>query len=230
MKCSDIIKWLKENPGSEIPEGLRAHAFGCPECRKIMEEQANLEHAIRSLPAAEPPAFFETRLKAAVLGERGRTAPAWRPLLAPAAALLVLAAATALFVSRRAAHQEPVSLRPPEAAVPSHPKEGPPPSPEPLASERTSIYPVWPGEGDVVSGDDVSIMASLYPAPPAGTMVSMTFNERDVSGLVRADGELLSFDPGRVEPGRHVVTITLREAGGGERSLTFSFFALEARS
>jgi hypothetical protein len=195
-----------------------------------MEEQEGLERALRSLPAAEPPAFFETRLKAAVVSGGGRTSPTWRALLAPAAAMLVLAAATAIFVARSAGPDEPVSFSHPETAVPNGPGEAPPTAPGPLASGRTVIYPVWPGDGDVVAGDDVSIMASLYPAPPPGTAISMTMNDRDVSDRVRAEGELLSFDPGRMGPGRHVITITLREAGGGESSLTFSFFALEARS
>lgn len=229
MKCSVLGRWLEDNPGQDVPDVLRAHAAGCSDCRRLMEEQAALERALWSLPAAEPPAFFETRLKAAVLGERKRL-PAWRLLLAPMAAILVLAAAAALFVFRRSSNIEPVSFIPKNAEAPNSPVEAPPMSPEPLASGRTVIYPVWPSDGDVVAGDDVSIMASLYPAPPPGTVISMKINDRDVSGRVHAEGELLSYDPGRMEPGRHVVTITLREAGGGERSLTFSFFALEARS
>lgn len=230
MNCSDLVKWLKENPGSGIPEGLRAHVSGCPECRRLVEEHEDLERVLWSLPAVEPPPFFETRLKAAVLGETGRTAPSWRPLLAPAAALLVLAASVAFLVARVAGPAGPVSLKTPGIAAPGPLQPEPASAPEALASGGTAIYPVWPGDGDVVSGDDVSIMASLYPAPPPGTVISMTLNDRDVSARVRAEGELLNFDPGRIEPGRHVVTITLKEAGGGGRSLTFSFFALEARS
>ncbi len=234
MKCSDLARWLRDNPGVEMPEGLKGHAAGCPGCRKLLDEQAGLERALRSLPSVEPPDYFETRLKAAVLGGEERTKPSWRPLLVPAAALLLLAAATAFLANRHTRLAGPVSVRPPETVVPATtPVEGVPPSPAPLApsaSGLTAIYPVWPGDGDVVSGDDVSIMASLYPAPPPGAVVSMTLNDRDVSGRVRADGELVSFDPGRMEPGRHVVTITLRESGGGIRSVTYSFFALEARS
>lgn len=230
MKCLKTVRWLRENPGKPATEGLKDHAAGCPDCRKVLAEQLALDASLRGLPAIEPPSFFETRIKAAVLGERGRTAPARRPLLAPMAALLVLTAASAFFVAKGGGPSDPVSLKPPAPAIPKSPEEKPAVITEPTPVIPTAIYPVWPGDGDVVADDDVSIMASLYPAPPPGTVISMKLNDRDVSGRVRAEGELLSFDPGRMEPGRHVVTITLREADGGERSLTYSFFALEARS
>ncbi|HBE72596.1 MAG TPA: hypothetical protein DDW31_00565 [candidate division Zixibacteria bacterium] len=189
-----------------------------------------MERVLRSLPAAEPPAFFETRLKAAVLADERMPASSWRPVLAPLAALLV--AATAVFiVSRQPGRDGPVSQKPVEIIVPGEAPEEPPRTiPAPLAAEPTVIYPVWPGDGDVVSGDDLSIMASLYPAPRPGAEVSMTLNDRDVSDRIIADGELVSFIPGKIEPGRHVITITLREAGGDKRSVTFSFFALEGQS
>ncbi len=231
MKCSDLAKWIKENPGSGITERLRDHISGCPECRKLLEEQEDLENALRSLPAVEPPAFFETRLKAAVAGGGKRPSRAWGPLLAPAAALLVLAAAVALFEARRVGPARPDSEKKPEvaASVPQQQYE-PALAPKAKASGPTAIYPVWPGDGDVVARDDVSIMASLYPAPPPGTVISMRLNDRDLSGRVRAEGELLSVDPGKLESGRQAVTITLREPDGIERKLSFSFYTLEAQS
>ncbi len=230
MKCSNIVAWLRANPGRVFPEELWDHASACPECRRLLEEQKVLEQALGSLPILEPPTFFETRLKAAVLGGQIQPASSWHRLLAPAAALVVLAAAAVIFLARGKGPVEPISIRLPESAVPSSPQEAPVPSPEPAASEHTAIYPVWPSDGDVVDVGEVSIMASLYPAPPPGTKVLVTLNNRDVSDRVRIEGEVLSFEPGRMEPGRHVVTITLREAEKDIKSLTLSFYALEAQS
>lgn len=231
MKCLKTARWLRENPGKPAPEGLRDHAAGCPDCREVLAEQLALDASLRGLPAIEPPAFFETRLKAAVFPGQGRALPGWRPALVPLAALLVAAGAAALITFRHSSGPGPVSEAPLEIVIHDDPPVGGPPVvPSVTAAEPTDIYPVWPGDGDVVSGEDLSIMASLYPAPRPGTSVSVTMNHRDVPAMIRSAGELVTFSPGRVDPGRHVVTITLREADGETRSLTYSFFALEAQS
>lgn len=231
MKCSTLDRWLRENPGREIPEEILEHAVRCGECRRLLDEQQELDRVLRSLPPAEPPAFFEARLKGAVLSGAARPSPGWRPFLVPLAALLVAAGAAALFLSRAYGPTGRAPLPPGEIAAPSRPPVEIPPGPPKVGpTAQTRIYPVWPEDGDAVAGDDVSIMASLYPAPETGTVVSMTFNDQDVSDRLSAEGEIVSFSPGRIEPGRHVITITLRQAGAGTSTVTYSFFALEAQS
>jgi hypothetical protein len=231
MKCAILPRWLKENPEGMLSGDLRVHLAQCDSCRRLWEEQQLLASALKSVPHAEPPLFFEARIKESVFSGKTKTAVEWIPLLAPLAALLVAALTAAYFITSSSAPQKPLAEKPVEIILPagqndSAPKQNPPPT----ASESVDIYPVWPEDGAVVSGDDVSIMASLYPAPPPGTMVFMSLNGLNVTDRIRTQGEIVSYEPGSIEPGRYVVTITLREAEGQTRSVTYTFFALEAAS
>lgn len=235
MRCQRIARWLKDNPGQPVAEELLGHSAFCPECHKVMEEQRQLEQELSLLPAVEPPPFFGIRLKAAVASAGQACRPAFYPwglrLLPPLVATLVIVAASLLIVYKKPDQREAV-VRSPDQIVPSPETPVAPANPiaSPVPSSSVAIYPVWPNEGDAVEGDDVSIMATVYPAPGPETKITMTLNNLDVSPSIKAEGEILSYQPGRLGPGRYEVTISLEEPDGQRQSLSYSFYALEAQS
>lgn len=83
-------------PGDERAAAL-AHVAACASCREALAETAAvLDELLLLAPAHEPPAGFETRVLSAVERPRRR----WVPLIAAAAAIVVLVALTATLVTR----------------------------------------------------------------------------------------------------------------------------------
>ena len=239
MSCNRLNIWLEGHPGDLLPAELREHLAQCPECRELWQEQSSLEQSLRILPRPEVPPYFQSRIKAQVVELARQPHSSWvtPQAMVPIAALAVIVLAMVLLYRFIVPIQQQMALpRPggieqhgpyPVAPGPSAPRV---PDMADVSPVATQIYPVWPCEDDVVEPDDLSIVASLYPAPPQGTSVRMRLDDADVSDRITVANELISYTPDRLGPGSHLVTITLSGPDGAERTVSFSFFAVEDKS
>lgn len=100
-RCAEVRELLPElamgvAPGDQRAAAL-AHLAGCESCREALAETAPVIDELMLLaPSHEPPAGFESRVLSAYERPRRR----WVPLVAAAAAIVVLAALAATLVTR----------------------------------------------------------------------------------------------------------------------------------
>jgi hypothetical protein len=123
----------------------------------------------------------------------------------------------------RPSPQSPVA---PAPQTPSAPQ--PAPQPGELA-QQPEIYPVWPGQDDVVESEDLAIMAAIYPSQP-GTTVQVMIDDADLTAESQIDQDHLSCRPQKINPGQHTVTVAMRRPDGSERVVSWSFYLMEERS
>ncbi|HKY63775.1 MAG TPA: hypothetical protein VJR29_10175 [bacterium] len=93
-------KKIQENLAAELLDGgpdpeLQAHLAACPACRAEAESFRRLAESFRQLDGEDPGELFfaaqRKRIREAIAAEKpARRAPAWRPALALAAAVLLL--------------------------------------------------------------------------------------------------------------------------------------------
>jgi hypothetical protein len=118
MNCQEFWNTMPELEGEAGPEA-GAHRRECPACAAALENHEALAAGLRGVAAEwsrlKAPGRVEARLMAAFRGQAGLAAlpPArrwWSPVLAWAAAVLVVAAAFLLFVGRGRQPRAPLTM------------------------------------------------------------------------------------------------------------------------
>ncbi len=233
MNCRKIEEHLLKNPGALLSRELQEHLTRCRACSELWREQSALNDVLRSFPQAELPAYLGTRALARLEGRhtvsgKRMLEPGWLTLAAPAMALIVAFSALVMryeygsrYINtpdRPAIVQDPISNN---NTIPETVQN--------LLSENNSqIYPVWPADQDVIGRDDLTIMASLYPDNPGRARILL--DDIDVSSWATIDRQHISYDPGSLEAGEHVVKVILQQANGSYHTASWSFYLLEERS
>lgn len=230
MTCTDTERFLREHPGGNLPDAAANHLRGCAQCRALLREIRELDTLLADLPVAELPPYFPARLRARMRAPRQQVVnirQLWVPLAAAAAGVALV-----FFASARLAQDQTNLSRHDQPAAPAVPPAVPAPGRTPggVAAAYTKIYPVWPADRDVVSRDDLAITASLYPAPDDANSVRVIVDDQDLTGDSEITRDFLAVVPKNLSPGEHVVTVSYEPAGGGRRSVSWSFYLLEDAS
>ena len=97
-----------------LSDQLQAHIASCPSCREFRDERMRLRQLVGSLEPVTAPADFDVRLRARIVAERQRPARASlfphflvsTPAMA-AAAVIVMLAASIVWLSQRSGNQSP---------------------------------------------------------------------------------------------------------------------------
>ena len=111
MECIETSELLREwAGGSAMPEEARAHLSRCEDCSNLWRQERELTAALAGLRAQTREASASLAVKAAVVeafpSKPRANRPAWRPLLALAAALIMAIAGGWFFTRPKpAVHQ-----------------------------------------------------------------------------------------------------------------------------
>jgi hypothetical protein len=220
MSCKKTEEFMRENPGSGLPQQLQAHAQTCPDCLKLWQRQQALAEMLRAVPRAELPPYLA---KAPVLREPETRGSIW-PALVPALAL-GLALAMMLMKLTAPPVADPIQPGPVEmAAGPGHP------APEGTGTDSgpSDIYPVWPPDGQAIESEDMTIMVSIYPHRKGE--VTILLNGTDVTASSTVGRQHISFSPAGLQPGEHQVQVLLQQPDGSRSTASWSFYLLEELS
>jgi hypothetical protein len=101
-----------------LSDQVQAHVASCPSCREFRDERTRLRQLVGSLEPVTAPADFDLRLRARLAAERQRPArgslfPSFllsTPAMA-AAAVMVMLAASIVWLSQRTGNQSPTAQR-----------------------------------------------------------------------------------------------------------------------
>lgn len=108
LNCDDLRALAPELvlgslDGAQRVEALN-HLTGCQDCRSTVDELSRTADALLLIgPEAEPPAGFEQMTLSRLATERRRSVRRWRPLVAAAAALAVVALGLGVYAGRATA-------------------------------------------------------------------------------------------------------------------------------
>jgi len=227
MKCAAIDHWLSQHPAGDLPQEAATHLQSCPDCAARCRAITGVDALLRATAPAALPPYFHPRL-AARLRTAGTPRPAWVPLttLAAVCALALLISSLSTVITGPRSTIAPLAGRghaatPAPAAVAILP---------PHRSPATRIFPVWPGNQDVVDADDLTITASLYPAAGQPGSVRVAVDEVDLTGRSRITADYLMVAPQKLAPGEHVVTVHYTPDGGQQQTVSWSFYMMEEPS
>lgn len=228
MSCQKTEQYLRDNPGKNLPEDLKEHVSRCDDCSELWRETSSVENILRAFPQAELPHYLAAQARSRLEGRQNASIkkmfnPGWMSLAAPAMALVIAISALVLSYEYRPQRTDLArpgtrgqdNAKPLVPAVVQH-------------NQISQIYPVWPGDQEVIESGDLAIMASLYP--DNGGRVKLLLDGRDVSSLAVIDRQHVSYDPGSLEAGEHVVKVILQENDGSTRTASWSFYLLEEGS
>lgn len=233
MNCREFEKTLSAGPFQALTTEAEAHLADCARCRELRDRQKAMDSLLRAVPQAPLPPFFQARLAARIAREKAAAPRAFRfrPVLVPLAAAAVVALAAALLLIRMGPDdRQPVANKDRvHPAVPQPFRAPVPHQANKAAPAPGKIYPVWPANDDVVTSDDLTIMASIYPASPRGT-VTITVDDTDVSAQAVVQGDCVSISPRSLEPGEHQVMVRVETPDGLKTTASWSFYLLEETS
>ncbi len=235
MNCHLIENFLQKNPGAALSDGLKQHAENCSTCKKLLQEQSALSGILKAMPQSDlPPHFgfrFASRMAEKQLSQKKwRWEPNWLTVAMPAMALIV---AFSVILMRYELFPDKLKtpINTPSASVPANmPLAGTNSSPDAPQNTNTQIYPVWPGNEDVVDQENLTIMASLYPDNYGTGRVKILLDDQDVSSESIIDKQHIAYMPQRLDAGQHMVTVILQQPDGKHKSVSWSFYLLEGRS
>lgn len=232
MNCHLIENFIQKNPEEALPDGLKQHAENCSACKKLLQEQSALSGILKAMPQSDLPPYFGFRFASRMAEnklpqKKWHWKPNWLTLAMPAMALIV---AFSVILMRYELYPDKLKtpINTPSASVPGNMPLASTNSPSGAAQNtNTQIFPVWPGNEDVVDKDNLTIMASLYPDNYGAGQVKILLDDQDVSSESIIDKQHIAYMPQRLGAGQHMVTVILRQPDGKHKSASWSFYLLE---
>ena len=232
MNCHLIENFIQQNPEAALTDELKQHAENCHACKQLLQEQIVLSRLLKAMPQSDLPPHFGFRFASRMAEKqprqkRWRLESNWLTVAMPAMALIV-AFSVILMRYELFPNKLMTSINTPSTSFPGNiPLAGTNSSPDALPNTNTQIYPVWPGNEDVVDQDNLTIMASLYPDHYGTGQVKILLDDQDVSSESVIDKQHIAYMPQHLGAGQHMVTVILQQPDGKQKSASWSFYLLE---